>query len=295
MLSGIDRRRTIRIRRSSLLKSKLEKMDRPAIKVAESPKEYRQAFRIVYDEYLKETYAEPHPSGMLYSAYNLLPKTVTMIFKSYLDTVSTVSLVPDTRLFGLPMDVLYKKELRPLREAGRTVAEIGGLATRRMNRWSNLLIYMARALYRYAMFADINDVVIMVNPKHVRFYTHILLFEPFGEERYYGSVGAPAVALRINMDKFTQRLQGAYAEADFETDLYSFFVKVHNDIVDLEVEYSAVRNRPLDMALARELFRARPELLENMTPEQREYMEVVYHRALFRSHFFCKKELVGNA
>jgi hypothetical protein len=295
MLTGQDRRRTIRIRRSSLLQCKLGDIDRPAIKIAEEPDEYRQAFAIIYEEYLKETYAKPHDSKLLYSVYSMLPKSVTFIFKSYLEVLSTVTLVQDTKLFGLPMDCLYKNEIQALRDSGRKVAEVANLATRRVNRWSNLMIYLAKALYRYALFCNVNDVVIMVNPKHVRFYKEILLFEEFGEEKYYESVGAPAIALRANMDSFSKSLEGAYSETDFETDLYSFFVKVNNDIIEPEMQYSVEKNKLLDMQLARELFKARPELLQNLDPKQREYLEVAYHQALFCRGFFGEGGLRGHA
>ncbi|UZP67567.1 hypothetical protein N1030_00965 [Desulfovibrio mangrovi] len=295
MQTGQDRRRTIRIRRSSLLQCKLGNIDRPAIKIAEEADEYKQAFRIIYDEYLKETYAKPHASKMLYSAYSMLPKSVTFIFKSYLEVLSTVTLVQDTKLFGLPMDSLYKDEIQALRDSGRKVAEIANLATRRVHRWSNLMIYLARALYRYALFCKVDDVVIMVNPKHVRFYKDILLFEDFGEEKHYEAVGAPAVALRANMDSFSKSLAGAYAEADFETDLYSFFVKINHAENEPEVEYSAEKNRLMDMQLASELFDARPDLLRSLNPKQREYLEVVYHQALFCGGLFGEGEIIGHA
>ena len=44
----IERRRTIRIRRSALLGAKLEGLDRPSIKIAETLDEWQQAFGVVY-------------------------------------------------------------------------------------------------------------------------------------------------------------------------------------------------------------------------------------------------------
>lgn len=295
MISGIDRRRTIRIRRSSLLKYKLDYLDRPAIKIAETADEYRQAFRLVYNEYLKESYVQQHNSGMLFSTYNLLPKTATFIFKSYTDVISTLTMVRDTPLFGLPLDKLYREELRPLREQGRDIAEVTSLATQRMRRWSNLMVYLSKALFQYATMTDLNDLVIMVNPKHVRFYSSIFLFEPLGEEKMYETVGAPAVALRVNMDTIREQLKDAYEDSDFDTDLHAFFVKVNNTIIEPDAEYPVEKNMVMDMDFAGELIKERPAVLEDLTEAQREYLEVLYHRALFCPRSFGGVEIVGHA
>jgi len=295
MLSGIDRRRTIRIRRSSLLKYKLDYIDRPAIKIAETPKEYSEAFKLVYGEYHKEGYVQDHQSEMLYSVYNFLPKTATFVFKSFETVISTLTMIVDTPQFGLPMDTLYKDELRSLREEGRKIAEVSNLATQRMRRWSNLMVYLSKALFQYATMSDVNDLVIMVNPKHVRFYSSIFLFEPLGEEKMYETVGAPAVALRVNMDTIREQLRDAYGDSDFDTDLHAFFIKVNNTIMDPEAEYAVEKNRVIEMSFAGELLEQRPEILKNLTEAQCEYLGVIYHQAFFRSRFFCGSQRFGHA
>lgn len=44
------------------------------------------------------------------------------------------------------------------------------------------------------------DVVIEVNPRHVRFYKRMLGFVEFGAERMCSRVDAPAVLLRLELD-----------------------------------------------------------------------------------------------
>jgi hypothetical protein len=115
------------------------------------------------------------------------------------------------------MDALYNKELDALRSKGRKVVELGGLATESNKRWRNLVIFLCKAMFHYAAFTNVNDLCIMVNPKHVRFYNMIFLFEPFGEEKFYKAVGAPAVALRVNFDRIAESLRKAYGDNDFDT------------------------------------------------------------------------------
>ncbi len=67
MTAGIERRRTIRIRRSQLLQCKLADLDRPAIKIIEDFNEYCKVFKLVYGEYHASGYTPTHPSKMYYN------------------------------------------------------------------------------------------------------------------------------------------------------------------------------------------------------------------------------------
>lgn len=281
MQTGIERRRTIRIRRSSLVKNKLEGIDRPAMKIAETLDEYKQAFEIVYDAYRALNYTQSHPSRMHYCLHSMLPTSCVFVFKEYLTVLSTMSYYRDSEVFGLPMDSLYKKELDELRARGRNIVEVGALATPRKRRWANLVIYLAKAIFNYANMTDIDDMCIMVNPKHVNFYKQILLFEEFAEERYYPGVDAPAVALRIDAHKYDQRMDDAYGESDFETDMLSFFTKVNNVIMDPSIEYPVERMKPLEMETARYFFSRRPEILDNLNPTQMSVLTNMYYDALY--------------
>jgi hypothetical protein len=109
---SIERRRTIRIRRSALTSAKLDDIEKPAIKIAETKDELFNAFRLVYSEYQDQGYiTKSHPLAIQYNVFNFLPKTCVFIFQSYRDVVSTISYIPDTPLFGLPLDSLYREEV----------------------------------------------------------------------------------------------------------------------------------------------------------------------------------------
>lgn len=284
----MERRRTIRIRRSALTAAKLGDLDRPNIKIAETLDELTQTFRLIYAEYMEQGYIQaPHPEGLLYSIYNFLPKTCVFIFRSYLDVISTISYTPHTELFGLPMDSLYKDEIDVLRNQGRKVVEIGSLATERSKRGKNVVMYLYKTIINYALFTGVNDLCLMVNPKHVRFYSDIMLCEPLGEEKFYPSVGAPAVAMRVNMDEYEERLKLAYGDSEFETDLHAFFLKMNQSPVDQDIAaLDGERNQALDYDAARYLFLRRPEVLGRLDSQQREYIERKYNKALYAPSSF---------
>lgn len=280
---SIERRRTIRIRRSALTAAKLDDIDRPSIKVAETLDELEQAFRLVYAEYFEQGYVpHPHPKSILYSIYNFLPKTCVFIFQAYREVVSTIAFIPDTPLFGLPMDSLYKDEVDVLRRQGRKVVEIGSLATERSLRGKNVVMYLYKAVINYGLMIGVNDLCLTVNPKHARFYADIMLCEQIGEERHYPSVGAPAVLMRANFDTYAERLTQTYSSNDFETDLAAFFLKLNNSHVDQDIQaFEYERHELLDYDAARYFFQQRPDILERLNPEQLAYIERAYHKPLF--------------
>ena len=261
----------------------MEALDRPSIKIAETLDEYTQAFKVLHDVYLVSGYLRAsHASGMHYGVHHLLPKTCVFVFKSYLTVLSTMSFIPDSSRFGLPMDSLYKTEIDVLRRSGRKVVELGSLATTRHRCWQNLMIFLSKAVFQYALATGVDDVCIMVNPKHVRFYESIFLFHPFGEERHYEAVGAPAVAMRVDMHTIEPDLRRTYQGSDFDTDMHSFFVKINSHVIDGDMDIaSAEKNIPMESDIARHLIHSRPEMLALVTPEQREYLERIYHKSLY--------------
>lgn len=273
-----ERRRSVRLRRSAMLKAKLEEIDRPNIKFAETHDELSQSFALVYKEYLASGYiTAPHPTEIYFNVFNFLPPTCVFVFRTYLTVISTLTQIFDSDLFGLPMDVLYSQELDTLRAQGRKISELSALATPREVRWCNLMVFLSRTMFEYSRMNRINDICIMVNPKHVNFYKTMFLFEDFGPERFYEKVGAPAVALRINMDEIERNLLDKYHNIEMEDNLYEFFCKLNSTLEELQKGYTFHEKRhPMESVTAESFYRTRPEIFEKLNPLQRNHLRTFY-------------------
>jgi len=269
-----ERRRSIRLRRSAMLKAKLDEIDRPNIKIAETRDEFAQSFALVYREYLASGYIKsPHPSEMHFSAFNFLPETCVFIFRTYLTVISTLTQIFDTPLFGLPMDALYKEELDALRAQGRKITELSALATPKETRWCNLMVFLSRTMFEYSRINAVDDICIMVNPKHVSFYKTMFLFEDFGPEKFYAGVGAPAVALRIDMKNIERNLLEKYRNIEMETNMYEFFCKLNSTLEELQKGFTFHEKRhAMDEEDARYFLNARNEVCANLSLGQREHL-----------------------
>lgn len=273
-----ERRRSVRLRRSSLLKAKLDDIDRPNIKIAETRDELSQSFALVYREYLASGYIKtPSPAEMHFSVYNFLPATCVFIYRSYLTVISTLTQIFDSELFGLPMDSLYRAQLDELRAQGRRISELSALATPREVRWCNLMVFLCRMTFEYSRMKKIDDICIMVNPKHVSFYKTLFLFEDFGPERFYGAVGAPAVALRINMDSIQEKSLEKYRDFEVDGNVHDFFCKINSTMQELQSGWSFYEKRhPMHPEDARFFLESKKDILEKLTPQQREYLANLY-------------------
>lgn len=173
----------------------------PAARQVRDRSELEQALALVHDNYVRCGYMKPHPSGMRLNVHYALPSTRTFVSVVDDEVTATVSLFCDSAL-GLPMDHLYARELRPLREEGRHIGEVGMLADRRrsLSRALPVLLKMMKRLFCSARHLDLSDLMITVNPKHKAFYARMLCFEEYGPQKSCQTVnGAPAVLLRINM------------------------------------------------------------------------------------------------
>lgn len=226
------------------MKGLLEGLSHPVIKWAETTGELEGAFRLVYDEYIKLGYIQdPIPTHIFFNIYNLLPNSAALVIKCGDMVVSTLSRVRDDEHFGLPMDAVYHDELDGLREQGRRLCEFCALAISGTFRHRNLFMYLFRSMYLNAIETGMNDICIMVNPRHVAFYKAVLLFEDLGPERLYPRLGQPAVALRLNLNTSEQSLREAYEDCDPECNLYDFVYEDPSNHSEKQDVVSCARHR----------------------------------------------------
>ena len=186
-------------------------------KIADCGRELLQAFALLYREYLHAGYAQENAAELLFTRHHLLPETTVFVAKAQNTVLSTATVVRDSLDFGLPMDDLYASELSALREQGRRVLEICSLASDRHGFSRGGIQDFTRLLFLFCLNFNVDDVCIMVNPKHAPLYTSRCEFEILGEERHYSRVKAPAIALRADTCAMRERLRSKAFVTDAST------------------------------------------------------------------------------
>ena len=142
-----DRRRTLRMQKASLAQLKMDGIDRPSAKIAETLDEDQQSFKLTYDSYVAQGYIKENPEYPYhYSPFSMLPDTCIFIFKSYLKVIASLTEIFDSSDLGLPMDELYRQELDQLREKDRKIVELSSFVTAKEFRMRNIMIYLCKIM-----------------------------------------------------------------------------------------------------------------------------------------------------
>lgn len=127
------------------------------------------------------------------------PNQVTLVASDRERALATISVGFDTPE-GLLVDALYREEVSRLRASGARICEFTRLAVESGERSRDVLAMIFHIAYIYARRLNgCTDLLIEVNPRHVRFYRAALGFQVYGPERTCPRVNAPAVLLRLDL------------------------------------------------------------------------------------------------
>jgi hypothetical protein len=263
-----------------MLKLLLDEVEGLYMQWAETIEDLEQTFVLVHDEYVRSGYIrEAKPSNIFFNMHNLLPHASILLMKCQNTVVCTLSNVLDSVPFGLPMDSVYKQELDQLRNQGRLLCEFCALATAADFRWRNIFAYIFREMLWHAISHNVNDLCIMVNPKHEAFYRTILLFEDLGPERNYPRLGVPAVALRADLDTWLERIHEAYMEFEDDCNLHRFLYEGRAQYLrenGYAFEFEKGSGSAIDESMVHYFLSKESGPLQNLSVAEKEYVRTCY-------------------
>jgi hypothetical protein len=150
---------------------------------------------------------------------------VTLTASDHGETIGTISVGFDSPQ-GLLADDLFGAELRELRLQGRRLCEFTKLAMDHVVKSKRVLASLFHTAYIWAhLRLRFDDVVIEVNPRHVRYYQRMLGFTVMGPERLNRRVDAAAVLMRLDFAHARQQIErfAGRPELSAEHSLYPHF------------------------------------------------------------------------
>ncbi len=212
---------------------------------ASSFEDYISCFRLLHDVYVDAGFIRPSSTPL-----RIVPQhsaSESRVFMGCLTDnqaekmpIYPASMFPDNEEQGLPMDTGFKRQVDELRNQGRRVVEVGCLASHPLYRRGDKNIPMLgnRMLMSYAInTVRADDLLITVHPKYLKIYEDILLFERIGQISSYSYVNNnPAVALRQNLNTFSQRLKEIYAKMPIGKNLHHFFFGAESASINTPLE-----------------------------------------------------------
>ena len=109
---------------------------------------------------------------------------------------------------GLLAENAYAHQIEEMRGQDRRLGELVKLAIEEAVDWRAALDALVQSAYLVTRVVQgLTDVVIEVNPRHVRFYQRVFGFVVTGAERFCERAGAPCVLLALDLERFGLRLQ----------------------------------------------------------------------------------------
>lgn len=250
-------------------------------RIADTGRELLQAFGLLYREYRHAGYVDESASELLFTRHHLLPETTVFVARAEKKVVCTATVVRDCREFGLPMDDLYESELGHLRKQGRRILEICSLASDRQKFSRSGIQDFTRLLFLFCLNVNVDDVCIMVNPRHAPLYTCRCEFEVLGEEKFYSRVKAPAIALRADARLLREKLRGKalvpVASATFSGQCKATCFTLCEKILGIIQSGSSMpRLNPLNADLISTLLTHSAPSLRQLPPEYVSYLQNEY-------------------
>lgn len=224
-LNYIEKRRSVRIRRSKLLKN----TENIEYKIAISTEELEQAFELVTKQYISAGLHNENDDLRLTKFHFLPSSKVFVAIQKQADysekVVGTLTMVEDSSM-GLPMDEIYPERLQRLRISNLKLAEVIGLAVspEQSAIHNNIVMYLYKICLQFSRFTQITDLLCTVKPKHTTFYESLLLFKRIGDLVPYSYAKNMLVqGYRLNLYQANKEFEEIYSGMEFDADLHRFF------------------------------------------------------------------------
>jgi hypothetical protein len=193
--------------------------DKYRIRLTDTPEGRNSASMLISKMYAWRGYAGTHQ-------FTDDPNRITLSAQDQGEVVGTLTIGIDSPI-GLMADEIFKTELDAHRARGARLCEFTKLAFDPSVRSKeslaglfHLAVIYARDIYRCT------EILIEVNPRHRRFYEHMLGFQREGDLRINTRVDAPAYLLRVNLDYVSEQIQkhgGTSSATSTERSFYPHF------------------------------------------------------------------------
>ncbi|MDD2943843.1 MAG: hypothetical protein PHC51_12865 [bacterium] len=172
------------------------------VKRAQNFDELCDAFHLVEKEYKRAGLSDGSRSGLRFSLLNLIPQiSMTMIARVSGAISGTATIVRNSPA-GLPCSRIYGDIIRDLTAHGRNVVEGTMLSCEDSGKVAanQISMELIAASIGYALDTGIDDFLLVVNPRHMRFWTEVVGLDLLGEERSCSHVqGKPGFLIRLDI------------------------------------------------------------------------------------------------
>lgn len=180
--------------------------------IASTRRERIEAFRLVYDNYVKKGLIPENPDRMRVTSFHLLPTTQVFVAKRHGRVVCTVTLIGDGQL-GVPMDETNPDVVERRRRKDLFIGEVSCLACRQLEAryFFPVFLKLTRLMAQHARAFGMDQFLIATIPQHARFYKRVMGFQQVAQEQPYHTVsGTLGVACCLDFSRIDRDRPACY-------------------------------------------------------------------------------------
>lgn len=191
----------------------LELLDRTDYRLAETPQEKEEIYRLRYRAYLHERTIDPNPARSISDRFDDLPNSWT--FGVYFDgaLVSSVRISvsfpeqPET-----PSTVVFPDLLKPALTARKVMVDPTRFVAEpeRSVRFPELPYLTLRLAYVACSYFEADLGLASVRTEHRAFYRRVFLHEPLGEPRAYPGLTKPICLMAVDYPRMREKVYSRY-------------------------------------------------------------------------------------
>ncbi|MDM4018345.1 N-acyl amino acid synthase FeeM domain-containing protein [Roseiconus lacunae] len=196
-------------------------INEPILRLAQTRTDYEGAFSLLQRRYEESGLAGVSNASMRVMPYHLSDRSQVIVATSLRRVVGTLTLVRGAERSEFPISKTHPEVFESLQGQIDQVAEVCSLAIDTLPSASTGEMFgqLTRIMMFHARRSGIEDLVAVVNPRHVRFYERAMGFDVIGEPRpcehvsdhlgiaIRGAVNAPS--------RYRKRWRKFYFEGDF--------------------------------------------------------------------------------
>lgn len=176
-------------------------LSRYQVRVARTPREYEEAFRLVHAVYVYQGYESVRAAPVRMTPHHLLPESTVLVAYEGEQLVGTMTVTADSAA-GLPIDKEFPNEVAGLRGPTTRLVEFGALAVVERCWHSGVTTLLNMAAYHLASkHLGATHIVADMVPRGAAYFRAVYGFKPLGNLRRMHCVSATSgVAIVLDVD-----------------------------------------------------------------------------------------------
>jgi hypothetical protein len=267
--------------------------------------ELSEAYRLVYDNFVKLGYILPNSNKMRLRLFEAMPDTATFVAKNNGKIIGVTSVVIDSADLGLPADKAFSPEIDMLRWEGRKICEGTNWIITPEFRRTSVMTELMRCCFAYAIANGCTDLIADITPSHKSFY-ELMAFKMIGSERSSSSeLDDPVVLVNLPITETVEDVADLSEEDDFDLAQIKVFYLDTNPYLE-EVESWILQEEAsfLNPEFLREFFIVKTDFLDRCTPDELNiissrwgedlFLDVMGHSVLNRTFALPKTEYLST-